>query len=167
MITKIVAEAIVYSLIYSVFMMMIFKVEGVRKQLYNYPPAIQDRAIERGITTQEEMDATAKKNKIIGLLGMIILSIIIICGVNKQFTFFAGFWQSYIFLNAFSLFDALVIDSLWFCHGTWWVIPGTEDMTEAYHDYTFHWKWFFLGLLMSLVLAAIIGGITMLIGMLV
>lgn len=167
MITKIVAEAIVYSLIYSAFMMMIFKVEGVRKQLYNYPPVIQARAIERGITTQEEMDTTAKRNKIIGLFGMIILSIIIICGVNKQFTFFDGFWQSYIFLNAFSLFDALVIDSIWFCHGTWWIIPGTEDMTEAYHDYAFHWKWFFLGLLMSLVLAAIIGGITMLIGMLV
>ena len=65
MITKIVIEAIVYSLIYAAFMMVIFKAEGVRKQLYNYPPAIQARAIERGITTQEEMDATAKKNKII------------------------------------------------------------------------------------------------------
>lgn len=167
MITKIVIEAIVYSLIYAAFMMVIFKAEGVRKQLYNYPPAIQARAIERGITTQEEMDATAKKNKIIGLLGMMILSIIIICGVNKQFTFFAGFWQSYIFFNAFSLFDALVIDSIWFCHGTWWVIPGTEDMTEAYHDYAFHWKWFFLGLLMSLVLAAIVGVMTMVIGMVI
>lgn len=37
----------------------------------------------------------------------------------------------------------------------WWVIPGTEDMTEAYHDYAFHWKRFFLGLLLSLPLALI------------
>ena len=44
------------------------------------------------------------------------------------------------------------------------LIPGTEDMTEAYHDYAFHWKWFFLGLVSSLALAAIVGVITALIG---
>ena len=65
--------------------------------------------------------------------------------------------------NYAAMFDALVIDSIWFCHGTWWVIPGTEDMTEAYHDYAFHWKWFFLGLVSSLPLAVIIGGIEALI----
>ena len=165
MITKMIIEAIVYTLLYSALMLVLFKVQGVKKQLYNYPPAIRERAIERGITTQAEMDAQAKKNKIIGFLGMIILSIVITCGVNKQYTFFAGFWQSYLFFNAFSLFDALVIDSIWFCNGKWWVIPGTEDMTEAYHDYAFHWKWFFLGLVSSLILAVVVGGIVALIGL--
>lgn len=54
------------------------------------------------------MNANAKRNKVIGLIGMIVLSIVITCGVNKQYTFGAGFIQSYIFFNAFSLFDALV-----------------------------------------------------------
>lgn len=165
MITQITIEAIAYSLIYSVFMLVLFKIQGTRKQLYNYPPTIKERALDRGITTQEEMNATAKKNKTIGLLAMIVLCIIITCGVNKQYTFFNGFLQSYIFLNAFSLFDALVIDSIWFCNGKWWIIPGTEDMTDAYHDYAFHWKWFFLGLVSSLPLAAIIGAIVALIGL--
>lgn len=146
-------------------MLVLFKIQGTRKQLYNYPPAIKERALERGITTQEEMNAIAKKNKTIGLLAMIVLCIIITCEVNKQYTFFNGFLQSYIFLNAFSLFDALVIDSIWFCNGKWWIIPGTEDMTDAYHDYAFHWKWFFLGLVSSLPLAAIIGAIVALIGL--
>lgn len=165
MITQITIEAIAYSLIYSVFMLVLFKIQGTRKQLYNYPPAIKEHALERGITTQEEMNAIAKKNKTIGLLAMIVLCIIITCGVNKQYTFFNGFLQSYIFLNAFSLFDALVIDSIWFCNGKWWIIPGTEDMTDAYHDYAFHWKCFFLGLVSSLPLAAIIGAIVALIGL--
>lgn len=165
MITQITIEAIVYSLIYSVFMLILFKVQGTRKQLYNYPPAIKERALEQGITTQEEMNTTAKKNKTIGLLVMAVLSVIITCGVNRQYTFFNGFLQSYIFFNAFSLFDALVIDSIWFCNGKWWIIPGTEDMTDAYHDYAFHWKWFFFGLVSSLPLAAIIGGIVALIGL--
>lgn len=63
MAAKIVVEAIVYSLVYSVFMLGLFKVQGARKQLYNYPPAIQKRAIERGITTQEEMNANAEKEQ--------------------------------------------------------------------------------------------------------
>ena len=164
MVGKIAIEAIIYTLVYSLAMLLLFKVQGARRQLYNYPPAIQKRAIEKGITTQEEMNANAKKNKIIGTLMMLVFSVFITCVVNRQFTFLDGFLQSYIFLNAFSLFDALVIDSIWFCHSKWWVIPGTEDMTEAYHDYAFHWKWFFLGLLLSLLLAAIIGGIVALIG---
>lgn len=162
--TKLAVEALVYTLLYTAFMLALFYTEGVTKQLYNYPPAIQKRAIEKGITTQAEMDAMAKKNKIVGLVMMVLPCIVITCGINHEQSFLAGFVESYIFLNAFSLFDALVIDSLWFCHGKWWVIPGTEDMTEAYHDYAFHWKWFFVGLVSSLLLAAITGGLVVLVG---
>ena len=85
-------------------------------------------------------------------------------GVNHETTFWAGFYQSYIFLNAFSIFDAAVIDSVWFCHSKFWIIPGTEDMTEAYQDYWFHWKWVLVGLVSLLPVAAVIGGLTALIG---
>ena len=47
---------------------------------------------------------------------MVLLCVIFICAVNKERTFWAGFWQSYVFLNAFSFFDVLVIGTLWFCH---------------------------------------------------
>lgn len=167
MATKIIIEAVIYTLLYSAFMVILFKIQGAKYQLYNYPPAIRERAIEKGITTQKELDEHAKKNKSVGLLVMIVPCIIITCAVNRQFTFLAGFIQSYIFLNVFSLFDALVIDSIWFCHSKWWVIPGTEDMTEAYHDYAFHWKWVFLGLVSALPLALVTGGIVALIGMIV
>ena len=164
MAAKLALEALLYSLAYTAFMLVLFRAQGARKQLYNYPPAIQQRAIQRGITTQAEMDATAKKNKSIGILVMVLFCVFFTCSINKQYGFLAGFGQSYLFLNAFSLFDALVIDSLWFCHSKWWVIPGTEDMTDAYHDYAFHWKWFFVGLLSTLPLAAIIGGVVVLLG---
>ncbi len=49
MLSKIILEAIAYSLLYSAFMLVLFRAQGARKQLYNYPPAIQKRAIERGI----------------------------------------------------------------------------------------------------------------------
>ena len=167
MVTKLIIEALAYSLVYSGILFILFKVQGAKYQLYNYPPAIKERAVQKGITTQEELADHAKKNKIIGLAAMLILSMLITCVVNRQFTFLAGFVQSYIFFNVFSLFDALVIDSIWFCHSKWWVIPGTEDMTEAYHDYAFHWKWFFVGLVSSLPLSLIVGGITALIGVII
>lgn len=167
MVTKLIIEALAYSLVYSGILFILFKVQGAKYQLYNYPPAIKERAVQKGITTQEELADHAKKNKIIGLAAMLILSLLITCVVNRQFTFLAGFVQSYIFFNVFSLFDALVIDTVWFCHSKWWVIPGTEDMTEAYHDYAFHWKWFFVGLVSSLPLSLIVGGITALIGVII
>ena len=167
MTTKLLLEAVVYALVYSALIVLLFRAQGAKHQLYNYPPAIQKRAIERGITTQAEMDAAAKGNKVFGTLLMLVLCLVITCAINKQYTFAAGFFQSYLFLNTFSLFDALVIDTLWFCHSKWWVIPGTEDMTDAYHDYAFHWKWFFVALLATLPLSVLVGGIAALIGLVV
>ena len=166
MVLKITIEAIVYSALYSLFLFVLFKVKGAVFELYNYPPAIKKRAVEIGVTTEAEMAANAKRCKIIGLAVMLIESLVIICGVNRETTFWSGFYQSYIFFNAFSLVDAAIIDTLYFCHSKWWIIPGTEDMTDAYHDYAFHWKWFFVGLISSLILSAIVGGITVLVGML-
>ena len=84
MITKIILEAIVYTLLYSAFMLLLFKFQGAQRQLYNYPPAIKECAIKRGITTQEELDSNAKKNKLPGLLVMLLLSIVITCAFNKS-----------------------------------------------------------------------------------
>lgn len=164
MVLKLIVEAIIYSLLYAVFMLIIFKKQGAEKQLYNYPSKIQKRAVELGITTEEEMAKNAKKGKPLGFAIMTIVNLIIICAINKETTFWAGFYQSYIFFNAFSLFDAAIIDSAYFCHSKFWVLPGTEDMVAEYHDYWFHWKWFFLGLISLVPMATIIGGLTALIG---
>ena len=110
MAVKITIEAIVYTLIYSAFITILFKIQGAKHQLYNYPAAIRERAIEKGITTQKEQATNAKTNKVLGLAVMAVSSIIITCVVNRQYSFGAGFLQSYIFLNTFSFFDALVID---------------------------------------------------------
>ena len=55
-------------------------------------------------------------------------------------------------------FDALVLDCLWFCHDKHFVIPGTEDMTAAYHDYGFHIKGALIGMLLGIPAALVAGG---------
>ena len=161
---KLMIEAIAYALVYGAFISLLMIKQGAAMQLYNYPPRIQERAVTLGVTTKEEMAANAKKYKPLGFAVMTAICLFIICAMNHETTFWAGFYQAYIFLNAFSLFDAAVIDSVWFCHSKFWIIPGTEDMADAYHDYLFHWKWVLLGFVTLLPIAAVIGGLTFLIG---
>lgn len=77
---------------------------------------IQERAVELDITTVEDMADNAKKNKPLSLAVMIAVNLLIICVANRETIFWAGFYESYIFLNVFSLFDAVVIDTVCFCH---------------------------------------------------
>lgn len=49
MVIRITVEAIVYSLLYTAFMLVLFRIQGAKYQLYNYPPAIKARAIEKGL----------------------------------------------------------------------------------------------------------------------
>lgn len=56
-----------------------------------------------------------------------------------------------------NLWDALVLDILWFCHDPRFVLPGTEDMTADYHDYGFHLKGFLIGEGLALAVCALAG----------
>ncbi len=161
---KIFKEALCFAFLYSEFLVILFVKKGAKSQIQNYPVAIQNRCIEIGITTKKEIIKNAKFYKTLGVALMLLMSLFIICCVNKETTFIQGFIQSYLFIIMFSLFDALFIDSLWFCHSKFWIIPGTEDMTSDYHDYAFHWKWFFLSFISTIPMSMIIGGLTYCIG---
>lgn len=59
MVMKLIVEAVAYSFLYAVFVLIIFKKQGAIRQLHDYPPKIQKRAVELGITTNEEMAQNA------------------------------------------------------------------------------------------------------------
>ena len=80
-----------------------------------------------------------------------VLYLVPIIVINGERTFLPAFIQSYIFGNAISWFDALVLDCLWFCHSKFCVIKGTEDMTEEYKDYRFHIKFAVQGIVLLAV----------------
>jgi len=163
---KLLAEAFAYALIYTAFLVVLFRRQGAVRQLYNYPPRLQARAVELGITTEDEMRRNAVSNKLLGCVVLVVLDLLFVCGVNGVTGFWAGFWQSYLLLNFYSFWDAAVLDSLWFCHDKFWRIPGTEDLESEYRDSWFHWKWFFLGLLAQIPVCAVLGGLVCLLGLL-
>ena len=120
--------------------------------LYNYPPRIQERVK----SLEEYRDKVpTQKNKITAKLGALVLFTIImallLCYVNKCTTFRDAFINGFILWTVVNLYDAIVLDIIWFCHDPYFVFKGTEDMVDDYHDYMFHIRGFFIGEALALV----------------
>ena len=128
------------------------------KTLYNYPPKIQERVK----TLEEYKDKIpTKENKVAAKIVASILFLIIICVVlryiNGYTTFIASFGYGFLLWSIVNLYDAIVLDIIWFCHDKHFVFKGTEDMEDEYHNYWFHIKGFFIGEALALIICALAG----------
>ena len=126
------------------------------KTIYNYPPKIQERV--KSIQKYEDKIPT-NNNKIVIKLFASILFLIIICIVlryiNGYKTFLDSFKYGFLLWTIVNLWDAIVLDIIWFCHDKQFVIEGTEDMTDEYHNYLFHIKGFFIGETLALIICSL------------
>ena len=128
------------------------------KTLYNYPPKIQ-RKVE---SLEEYKDKIpTKKHKLTTKIIASILFLVVICiilkYINGYTTFLESFKYGFILWTIINLYDVLVLDIIWFCHSKRFVIKGTEDMIDEYHNYLFHIKGFFIGELLSLFVCTLAG----------
>ena len=128
------------------------------KTLYNYPPTIQERV--KSLEQYKDQIPT-QKNKIAAksvaaLLFVVILSLIMKY-VNGCTAFKDAFLTSFLLWTIVNLYDAVVMDIIWFCHDPHFVFEGTEDMVSDYHDYWFHIKGFFIGEVLALVVCLLVG----------
>ena len=126
--------------------------------LYNYPPKIQERvksldAYKDKIPTQEKK-LSAKLTACVVIIAVISL---ILRYVNGYTTFIEGFGYGFLLWTVVNVYDAVVMDILWFCHDPFFVFEGTEDMVKEYHDYWFHIKQSLIGEGIALVVCAIVG----------
>lgn len=128
------------------------------KTLYNYPPKIQERV--KALEEYKDQIPT-QENKVVAkcaasLLFVVVLSLIMRY-INGYTTFLQAFCGGFILWTIVNLFDAVVLDIIWFCHDPYFVFKGTEDMVEEYHNYWFHIKGFFIGEALALVVCALAG----------
>lgn len=128
------------------------------KTLYNYPPKIQERVktldgYKDKIPTQE--------NKIVAKIFASILFLIIICAIlryiNGYKTFIESFKYGFLLWTIVNLYDAIVLDIIWFCHDKYFIFKGTEDMVKEYHNYWFHIKGFFIGEILAIIICTLSG----------
>ena len=128
------------------------------KQLYNYPPKIQERvrslpAYEGRIPTQKNKLAA----KLTASVSFIVILSLILRYINGCTGFLQAFGAGFLLWTIVNLWDAIVLDILWFCHDPHFVLKGTEDMVSDYHDYWFHIKGFFIGEALALVVCTLAG----------
>ena len=128
------------------------------KQLYNYPPRIRERV--RSLPEYEGKIPT-QKNKLAAKLGASVLFVVVLSlilrYVNGCMSFPQAFGTGFLLWTIVNLWDAVVLDILWFCHDPHFVLKGTEDMVGDYHDYWFHIKGFFIGEALAPVVCALAG----------
>ena len=150
----IVIESVVLCLVFT--LMVYFMSREPIKSLYNYPPKIQERV--KSLPEYKDKIPT-QKNKLSAKLGACVLFIVVLSlilrYVNVCTTFLQAFGTGFLLWTVVNLWDALVLDTLWFCHDPHFVLKGTEDMVADYHDYWFHIKGFFIGEGLALAVCAL------------
>lgn len=128
------------------------------KTLYNYPPKIQERV--RSLPEYQNLIPT-QKNKLAAKLIASIIFLIILCIVlryiNGYTTFVDSLKYGFLLWTIVNLYDALVLDIIWFCHDKHFIFKGTEDMIDEYHNYWFHIKGFFIGELLAFIICTLAG----------
>lgn len=129
--------------------------------VHNWPPAIQQRALELRLIQPEQMAGSKKvyAKKLGAALATAAVFAAVIYFVNGARSFAAGFGYSYLIWTVVNWYDAFVIDCLWVCHDRRVRIPGTEDMKE-YQDYWFHIKGSLKGQGLGLPVALLVGVLT-------
>lgn len=152
----IMVESIVLCVLFTVMVYIMSK--NPIATLYNYPPNIQERV--KSLDEYKDKIPT-QKNKIItkSLAAILIIVIIslILRYINGYTTFIEGFGYGFLIWTIINIYDALIIDIIWFCHDPYFVFKGTEDMKKEYHNYWFHIKESLKGEGIALIVCALVG----------
>ena len=109
-------------------MVRIAVIGGAVNGLYFYPKAVQDGAIELGLTDRETMERKRKRFMTAFYLVMLAALALIIGVWNGVTGFWAAYRQALLFLEVMNVYDGIVIDKLWVGHSRFWVLPGREEM---------------------------------------
>ena len=152
----IIIESIVLCLLFTI--MVYLTSRDPIKIVYNYPPKIQERV--KSIDESKDK-ITTKENKIVKKIIASILFVIIISLILKYINGYESFTDSFIYgfiiWTIVNLYDAIVLDIIWFCHDKHFIIKGTEDMVDEYHNYMFHIRGFFIGEGLAIIICTFVG----------
>ncbi len=128
-------------------------------EVYSYPPAITRRWIALGKVPVKEVPPLSvrlkRKSPALVLFAAVLGALVY--WLNGCRSFLSGFLVSYGPWLIVDWYDALIMDCVWFCHSRTCVLPGTEDMKDAYRDYLFHLKSSAVGMLLGLPVCLLVG----------
>ena len=135
---------------------------GAIGMVHLYDQKVQERVIELGLRTAEEVRKRSIWFRSLCLPGYLIYVLICVYMINGTRGFFEGFWQGFVILFIMNLIDRFLIDEYWVGHTKDWIIPGTEDLRPYITAKDKKKKWI-MGTVGMALLAAILSGIMALI----
>ena len=127
-----------------------------------YEDDVQQRVVELGLTTKAKIKKTMAITCIALYAPVLILTPLMVYGINGAVGFWEGFWQMSVILWIMGIFDRFFIDWYWVERTKAWIIPGTEDLMPYIPKKVLLRKW--LGSLVGfpMIAAAIAGIMTLL-----
>ena len=135
---------------------------GAIGMVHLYDQKVQERVVQLGLTTAEEVRKRSARFRSLCLPGYLIYVLICVYVINGARGFFEGFWQGFVILFIMNLIDRFLIDEYWVGHTKAWIIPGTEDLRPYITAKDKKKKWI-MGTVGMALLAAILSGIMALI----
>ena len=164
MIAKLIIEVLIMWILYAIYMAILVHGKGPVGGIFFYPMAMQDRVVELGLTTKDKIKRGKTFAFVLLFVWMFVAPMIMILIVNRTRSYLGCCIQFYILFLGAEFFDWLVIDTIWVAMSDWWLIPGTEDLNDTWHNVNVK-KWKFVKLIpFSVPVVAIVGGIYFLIG---
>ena len=135
---------------------------GAVGMVHLYDRKVQERVVELGLTTAEQIRKRSIGFRSLCLPGYLIYVLICVYVINGTRGFFEGFWQGFAILLIMNLIDRFLVDNYWVGHTQAWIIPGTEDLRPYITAKDKKKKWI-MGTAGMALLAAILSGVMALI----
>lgn len=161
MVIKLIVEGLVLGLLL-VLECAIFIRNGAHTLVKLYHRDVQDRCVEMGLITREQIIKNMKLFRNIGLVYLIIVPLVSVYAINGARGFVSGFWQIFAILFVENLVDRIFIDEIWVGFTKAWTIKGTEDLKPYINGKDRVLKWS-LGTVGYALIAALLAGIMALI----
>ena len=159
MLGRIVIEILMLWVCYAIYMVILVHGRGPIGGIFFYPKAVQVRVIEMGLMTEQELKSRRRMAFALLCALMLLIPGIMVLLINGARGYWDCCWQFYALFLGAELFDWLVIDTLWVALSDWWLIPGTEDLNDTWHNvHVKQWKMVKL-IVAGIPLAALVGGL--------
>ena len=123
----IVVQLLIYCAVFTLIVKYAVR-NGAIDGLYFYPKTVQDRAVEIGLISREEMDHKRKIFMTEFFLIMLIVLTVIIGVFRKAADFKTAYLTALLFLEVMNWYDGIVIDKIWVGCSKFWLLPGCEDL---------------------------------------
>ncbi|MCR5294277.1 MAG: hypothetical protein K6E30_03750 [Lachnospiraceae bacterium] len=114
MVGKLIIEILILWIIHAFYRAILVHKREPPGGIFFYPKVMQERVIEKGLITDQELKNRKTFAYILILIWMILVPGFMILRINGAQTYFSCCWQFYILFLGAEFFDWLAI-AVWFC----------------------------------------------------